>query len=183
VGGVHGHTKGKESLFRFGASKEGLICGGYVGGRGGAKKRFCTKAVVGDTDYCGDKSHGAKFPMLLESYYIRMEGETALCSPFLHMPDLIRLNSLSIVSQTHTSREWVEVIYDFLLEHRLLELEDDSKPAAVMSTSESVSSVRQEIFFPRNEDATTSVPILSPPIPSLKMKQTTAINQRRRNHL
>jgi hypothetical protein len=92
-----------------------------------------------------------------------MEGETALCTPFLHMPGLVRLNSLSLVSQTHTSREWVELIYDFLLEHRLLEMEEDSKPAVTLSSAESVSSVRQEIFFPRNEDDDVSA---YPPSPS-----------------
>jgi hypothetical protein len=106
LGGVHGHTKGKDSLFCYGSSKDGLLCAGYVGGKGGARRRFCCKSLDIGAKHCGDKAHSAKFPLILESYYIKMEGETALCAPMLRMSDLIHFNSLSLASQSHTLREW-----------------------------------------------------------------------------
>jgi hypothetical protein len=72
TGGVHGHTKGKDSLFCYGSSKDGLICAGYVCGKDGARRRFCCKTLDAGVKHCGDKAHSAKFPMILEPYYIKM---------------------------------------------------------------------------------------------------------------
>ena len=65
-----GHTSGKDRLFCFGSTADGSLCAGFVGGG------------VDGRDDCGADSHaGAKASLTLESYYIQMSRESALCSP------------------------------------------------------------------------------------------------------
>ena len=119
-GGVvryRGHLNGKVPLFRYGPSKEGTICGGYIGTAG---LRFCCKEVLVDVGHCGDQKHGrSKFNLTKETYYVQMEGETALCWPCVSMKDLMSHNALSMVNQSKTSRDWIDELNQFIHDHNI----------------------------------------------------------------
>ena len=121
LGGVklRGHINGKVKLFRYGPSKAGTICGGYVGGASGTRSRFCCKELEEGKNHCGDSKHNAKFALEPEVYYIQMAECTALSWPFLRLKDLIKHGSLGLASQAHSSREWIELFGAFIEEHNL----------------------------------------------------------------
>ena len=116
---VRGYLNGKVHLFRYGQSKVGTLCGGFVGGSQGTGLRFCCKELEAGKSRCGDSKHAAKYAMEPDSYYIPMENSTALTWPFLRLKDLLHHNAISIVSQAHTSREWIQVVGDFIQDHDL----------------------------------------------------------------
>ena len=114
---VRGYLNGKVQLFRYGPSKVGTICGGFVGGSQGSGLRFCCKELEPGRFRCGDPKHSAKYAMEPEVYYIPMENNTALTWPFLRLKDLVNYNAVSIASQSHDSREWLKIVSDFIQEH------------------------------------------------------------------
>ena len=117
---VRGYLNGKVQLFRYGQSKVGRICGGYVGGSQGTGLRFCCKELEPGKFRCGDSKHAAKFALEPEAYYIPMENNTALTWPFLRLKDLLRLNAVSMIaSKSNSSREWLQIVGDFIQEHDL----------------------------------------------------------------
>jgi hypothetical protein len=106
------------------------------------------------------------------------------------MSDLVEFNSLSIVSQSHTSRDWVEIVYNFLVEHGL---EDDLKPAArmdedpsprdldaVKSTDGRSSPTLEQIFFgdDHEDDAVSELRgVDDPPFASDSKSKTSAVSR------
>ena len=113
VGVPKGHLIGKQPLLRYGPSKDGLLCCGFIGGAKGSRLRFCAKELTGDAKHCGDSKHGKKFAITPEAYYVTMDKDSALCRPFLTMEDLKRTKELSIVGNQLPSREWVDLIEKF----------------------------------------------------------------------
>ena len=114
-----GHTNGKERLFRYGSTVD--LCGGFVGGPGGSRNRFCTKLRVDGRDDCGVEKHqGAKAELTVESYYIKMSRDSALVHPFVTLADLAAYNRMDITRESHTSRDWVEILYGFLSDNDLV---------------------------------------------------------------
>jgi hypothetical protein len=54
-----------------------------------------------------------------------MQGDSALCFPFVSQTTLVNTNSLSLVNGQHTSQQWAAILHAFLQEHRLVEEEGD----------------------------------------------------------
>ena len=120
-GGARGYLSGKQPLFRYGASKEGTICCGFIGGASKSRLRFCVKELVPGSKHCGDVKHGSgKFDITSESYYVLMENDTALCRPYLRLADLQRFREMSITQQSMPSKDWVELINNFWIRHDLV---------------------------------------------------------------
>jgi hypothetical protein len=84
-----GYIAEKVSLFRYGGSKVGHICGGIIGGVRGNRLRFCLKAVFDESvPHCGDPKHAFKFCLEVNTYYVPMKDETAVCWPHVSLADL-----------------------------------------------------------------------------------------------
>jgi hypothetical protein len=138
-GGARGHLSGKQPLFRYGASKDGTLCCGFIGGASGSRLRFCTKVLSPDSKHCGDGKHGSgKFDITPEAYYISMERDSALCRPFLRLADVQAFKEMAIVQQSLPSREWVSVVNDFWVRHNLV-------PSAPRSTDSLTSPLDLEV--------------------------------------
>lgn len=153
AGGGHGMLHGKESLFRCGASKEGVLCAGLIGGPRGT--RFCCKDRLEEQNHCGVASHGRyKQNVVMEAYYIKAKDETALCFPFVSMADLVEADALALVRGKKTTHEWHVALYDFLIEHKLVE---DSKPEAMDDGSlgsvhsDSSQPPQENVFFGKDD--------------------------------
>eukprot|EP00956_Cyclotella_meneghiniana_P000083 scaffold152_cov52-Cyclotella_meneghiniana.AAC.3 len=116
---LRGYINGKVNLFRYGPAKADKICGGYVGGAQGTRTRFCCKELQGGKNHCGDSKHSSKFALEPEVFYIPMDNESALTWPYLRMKDLIDHNSVAIVTQIHPSREWIDIVGNFINDNRL----------------------------------------------------------------
>lgn len=113
--GVPGHLNGKDVLFRYGPSKEGLLRRGFVGTD---DSWFCCMLLATGALHCGAVSHGkAKFQVTPSSYYIKMKGKSALCYQFMMQAALQSTNSLALVTGQHTSMEWAASLHEFLLMH------------------------------------------------------------------
>jgi hypothetical protein len=88
--------------------------------------KFCTKPLAHGRQDCGIAFHGhPKFMLEPSSYYIKMQGNSALCFPFVSQTSLVNTNSLSLVNGQHTSQQWASILYAFLQEHRLIEEEGE----------------------------------------------------------
>lgn len=55
-----------------------------------------------------------------ESYYVPMDNESARVFPFVRLVDLETHGKLSLVSGSHSSKEWASILLNFLREHGLL---------------------------------------------------------------
>lgn len=117
-GRVIGNLTGKHALFHYGLSKEGTICAGVLIGNG---VRFCCKRRLEGRSHCGITQHDrAKFKLESETYYAPMDNESARVFPFVQLVDLERTEKLGLVTDLCSSKEWVEVLNDFLIEHDLM---------------------------------------------------------------
>jgi hypothetical protein len=127
-------------LYRYGPSKEGVLCRGFIGSQG-LQMKFCTKPLVQGRQDCGVASHGRpKFVLEPSSYYIKMQGESALCFPFVSQAALVSTNSLGLVKGQYTPIQWAAILYKFLREHGLL-----GQGSVVPSNSSSVSEVEEMV--------------------------------------
>lgn len=119
VGVPKGHLTGKQPLLRYGPSRDGSLCCGFIGGAKGSRLRFCAKELTEDAKHCGDSKHSKKFAITPEAYYVRMDNDSALCRPLLKLADLQRTKELSLVSTQLSSKDWVEVIKGFHERHNI----------------------------------------------------------------
>ena len=148
-GGARGYLTGKHPLFRHGPSKDGTLCCGFIGGPKGSRMRFCIKALAPDSKHCGDSKHGGKFAVTPESYYIRMENDTALCRPFVRLADLKDKAAMNLVNRSLPSKEWVEVIVNrFWIDNDLLPLPPRAADSITLGDEGSLASVKEEVADP-----------------------------------
>ena len=104
-------------------------------------------------NHCGVKSHEqAKFTCTLESYYIRMAGDSALCYPFVALAELSSFNRMEITRESHASRDWVEILYEFLSANNIGERDEDVKPLAVLGGGATGGGRHVDVFFSEDQD-------------------------------
>jgi hypothetical protein len=129
---------GKLKLYRFGVLKNVRVCCGFVGGSGGARLRFCCRVLEPGKYRCDDSKHGnGKFEPVRDSYFIRMENDSALCWPFVSWKDLDAWDELDLLDEEHSSKEWVALLLDLLKAHGLADPQGNPvelKPPAVTSS-------------------------------------------------
>eukprot|EP00804_Cyclotella_cryptica_P022762 CCRYP_004989-RA/>CCRYP_004989-RA protein AED:0.81 eAED:0.69 QI:0/0/0/0.5/1/1/2/0/695 len=103
---------------------------------------------------CGyDLHEGAKAELTLESYYIRMSRDSALCHPFVTMADLSEHNRIDLTRELHSSRGWVEILHSFLVDNGLvvLTLLAATSNASAMQVDH-FESLQDDMFFAEAED-------------------------------
>jgi hypothetical protein len=87
---------------------------------------------------CDDSKHGnGKFEAVRDSYFIRMEKDSALCWPYVTWKDLDAWDELALLDEEHSSKEWLALLLDLLKAHGLADAQGNPvelKPPAVTSS-------------------------------------------------
>eukprot|EP00956_Cyclotella_meneghiniana_P030878 scaffold79209_cov36-Cyclotella_meneghiniana.AAC.1 len=59
-----------------------------------------------------------------------MAKDTALCFPFLTLADLREFDRMDLTRDSHISRQWVEIMNEFLVDNQLVLLSPQAGAAA-----------------------------------------------------
>jgi hypothetical protein len=114
LGEYGGVAKRANLLFCVDVAASERLCFGFVGSE---SRRFCLKAVKGDSGTCGVTKHAVKFDPKADHFYLRSNDATAFCEPCF--PVSIVPTELRDIFKTtpKTIEEWKIIFAEYLREN------------------------------------------------------------------